>query len=113
MDVVWAQDRPLLVREVRERLHYGRPLAYTTVMTVLTILHDKGVLNREKQGRAWRYWPREQRSAHDARLMTEILRSAADSPLTMREFVSMLTAAELTAMRRALRPPRARAAAVC
>jgi predicted transcriptional regulator len=52
MDVVWAQDRPCLVREVRDQLSYGRPLAYTTVMTVLAILHSKGVLHREKYGRA-------------------------------------------------------------
>jgi predicted transcriptional regulator len=44
MEVIWSQDRPYLVREVRERLTYGRPVAYTTVMTVMTILHGKGVL---------------------------------------------------------------------
>jgi predicted transcriptional regulator len=109
MDVVWSQDRPLLVREVRDRLHYARPVAYTTVMTVMTILHGKGVLSREKYGRAWRYWPQEQRSAHDARLMAEILRSATDSTLTMEEFVSLLSADELTAIRNAAserQPPR-------
>jgi predicted transcriptional regulator len=49
MDVVWASDRAYLVREVRERLSYNRPLAYTTVMTVMNILYGKGVLCREKQ----------------------------------------------------------------
>ena len=80
MDVVWAGERPYLVREVRERLRYGRPVAYTTVMTVMAILHGKGVLRREKQGRAWRYWPAEAREEHDARLMTEVLRSGGGSP---------------------------------
>jgi len=101
MDVIWSADRPLLVREVRDQLHYARPLAYTTVMTVMTILHGKGVLSREKYGRAWRYWPQEQRRAHDARLMAEILRSAADPVPTLQEFVSMLNAEELAAMRNA------------
>jgi hypothetical protein len=44
MDVVWAGDRGYLVREVRERLDYNRAVAYTTVMTVMNILHGKGVL---------------------------------------------------------------------
>lgn len=112
MDVVWSQDRPLLVREVRDRLDYARPVAYTTVMTVMTILHGKGVLRREKQGRAWRYWPHEQRAVHDARLMTEVLRSAEDSTVTAQEFVSMLTADELAALRAVLGPRPARTAAV-
>src|SRR5262249_21778024 len=46
MEVMWAGDGPYVVREVRERLRYGRPVAYTTVMTVMSILHRKGVLNR-------------------------------------------------------------------
>jgi predicted transcriptional regulator len=42
MDVIWSADRPQKVREVRERLCYARPVAYTTVMTVMDILHGKG-----------------------------------------------------------------------
>jgi predicted transcriptional regulator len=95
MDVIWSQDRPLLVREVRERLHYSRPVAYTTVMTVMTILHGKGVLRREKYGRAWRYWPAEQREEHDARLMAEILRSGGNHRLTLSAFLSAVSAEEL------------------
>ncbi len=39
MDVIWAGNRPYAVREVRERMTYGRPVAYTTVMTVMGILY--------------------------------------------------------------------------
>lgn len=99
MDVLWSHDRPLVVREVRERLRYTRPVAYTTVMTVLTILHGKGVLRRDKDGRAWRYWPEETRAEHDGRLMAEILRSGGDHVLTLREFLSLVTADELGAIR--------------
>ena len=48
MQVMWAGDRRYVVREVRERMQYARPVAYTTVMTVMNILHRKGVLHREK-----------------------------------------------------------------
>ena len=91
MDVVWDSDRAYLVREVRERLSYNRPLAYTTVMTVMNILYGKGVLCREKQGRAWRYWPAESREEHDARLMAEVLRSGGNERITMMRFVERVS----------------------
>lgn len=104
MDVVWAQDRPCLVREVRDRLSYDRPLAYTTVMTVLTILYSKGVLRREKYGRAWRYWPAERREDHDARLMAEILRSGGDPRVTLRRFLDRMSDDDLCAIRTVIAP---------
>jgi predicted transcriptional regulator len=99
MDVVWAQDRPCLVREVRDQLTYDRPLAYTTVMTVMTILYGKGVLRREKHGRAWRYWPAERREEHAARLMTELLRSGGDRGVTLRSFLDRMSEDDLTVIR--------------
>jgi predicted transcriptional regulator len=102
MDVVWSSDRPQRVREVRERLRYGRPVAYTTVMTVMDILHGKGVLQRQKQGRAWLYWPAEAREDHDARLMAEVLRSGGDHQVTMRRFVERVSDDEMACLREAV-----------
>ena len=102
MDVVWAGDRAFLVREVRERLDYNRAVAYTTVMTVMGILYGKGVLRREKYGRAWRYWPAESREEHDARLMAEVFRSGGDQRLTMLRFLEQVTDEEIASLRTAL-----------
>ena len=102
MDVVWASDRAYLVREVRERLSYNRALAYTTVMTVMNILYGKGVLCREKQGRAWRYWPAESREEHDARLMAEVLRSGGNEHITMMRFVERVSDEERESLRNAV-----------
>ncbi len=102
MDVVWAGDRAYLVREVRERLSYNRPLAYTTVMTVMNILYGKGVLCREKQGRAWRYWPAESREEHDARLMAEVLRSGGNQHITMMRFIERVSDEERESLRNAV-----------
>jgi predicted transcriptional regulator len=102
MDVVWAGEGAYLVREVRERLDYNRAVAYTTVMTVMNILHGKGVLRREKHGRAWRYWPAESREEHDARLMAEVLRSGGDRRVTMLRFVERVTDEELASLRNAV-----------
>ncbi len=102
MDVVWASDRAYLVREVRERLSYNRSLAYTTVMTVMNILYGKGVLCREKHGRAWRYWPAESREEHDARLMEEVLRSGGNEHITMMRFVERVSDEERESLRNAV-----------
>lgn len=61
MVVLWRQF-PMTVGDVLERLNDARPdeegLAYTTVMTVLSRLYDKGIVDREKQGRSYQYRPR-------------------------------------------------------
>ena len=56
MHVVWELDGGT-VRQVHERLNQQRPLAYTTVMTMMNILEEKGHLSRRKEGRAYRYEP--------------------------------------------------------
>lgn len=52
--VLWKSPAAT-VAEVRAGL--GRPLAYTTVMTVLERMANKGVVDRRKLGRAYRYSP--------------------------------------------------------
>jgi BlaI family penicillinase repressor len=56
MHVVWELDGGT-VRQVHEILNQQRPLAYTTVMTMMNILEEKGHLTRCKEGRAYRYQP--------------------------------------------------------
>ena len=108
MEVMWAGDRPYVVREVRDRLRYGRPVAYTTVMTVMDILHRKGVLHRDKLGRAWRYRPVEAREDHDARLMVEVLRSGGDESATIRRFLERVSDDEMESLCSALTDARSR-----
>ncbi|MFD8563603.1 BlaI/MecI/CopY family transcriptional regulator [Streptosporangium canum] len=47
MDVMWAADGPLLVREVVARLRPDWELAFITVQTGMDILHRKGWVERE------------------------------------------------------------------
>ena len=72
MEVLW-QKNPATPSEVREALAPGRNLAYTTVMTVLGRLHEKGFLSREKEGRAFSYTPN--------RSKVELLRERASSAI--------------------------------
>jgi predicted transcriptional regulator len=102
MNVMWRGGGPYVVRDVLGRMDYGRPVAYTTVMTVMNVLHRKGVLHRDKVGRAWHYWPAEAREDHDARLMAEALRSGGDEDLTMRRFLERVSDDEMNSLRSAM-----------
>jgi predicted transcriptional regulator len=59
MAVVWAAGSPLTVREALDALNArrGEPLAYTTVLTVMSRLADKGALARTERGRGHLYAP--------------------------------------------------------
>lgn len=56
MGVVWEKGKAT-VQEVLDALAPHRTLAYTTVMTVMSRLAEKGLLTREKEGRAFVYSP--------------------------------------------------------
>lgn len=57
MEVVW-QKGAATPKEVKEALPRTREPAYTTVMTVLSRLHEKDFLSRHKAGRAFAYSPK-------------------------------------------------------
>jgi len=59
MAVLWRAGGLLPVREVAAELNAGRdaPLAYTTVMTVMSRLAGKGILSRSRSGRRFVYAP--------------------------------------------------------
>jgi predicted transcriptional regulator len=56
MKVVWNLDRAT-VRDVYETLREQRAIAYTTVMTMMKILEDKGYLKKTRVERAYVYRP--------------------------------------------------------
>ena len=57
MEILWAADEPMTVRQLLERINKRRkpPLAYTTVMTIMSRLVEKEILSRTKQGRGYVY----------------------------------------------------------
>ncbi|NYI77058.1 putative transcriptional regulator [Nocardioides panzhihuensis] len=102
MDHLWAADEPLTVRDVLERIDRDPPLAYTTVMTVMDNLHRKGVVTRQREGRAFRYRPTKDRAAHTADLMHELLSGSGDSSVTLLRFLDTMSPAEVKKLKRAL-----------
>ena len=114
MERLWMRDTPAAVREVLEDLHPERPLAYTTILTVLDNLHRKGMVRREKRGRAYVYLPTRSRAQHTAELMEQVLSGTADRGTALLRFVERMSAEEIHELRRALDhmgdegPPRSR-----
>jgi BlaI family penicillinase repressor len=56
MNALWRLGEAT-VRDIHAALVPTRPRAYTTIMTILDRLAQKGVVERQKSGRAWRYKP--------------------------------------------------------
>jgi len=57
MKIVWRHEGPVTVRDVYEELRERRAIAYTTVMTGMKTLEQKGYLKTSQQERAHLYQP--------------------------------------------------------
>ena len=103
MAVLWELESAT-VAEVRGRL--ADDLAYTTVLTVLRTLEEKGHVGHTEEGKAYRYHPLVERRDAGASVLRRITRKLfKDSPeLLLTHLVSDrgLTDAELERMRRLL-----------
>jgi predicted transcriptional regulator len=98
--VLQAARRPLSPGEVRENV--GGGLAYTTVVTIMSRLHDKGVLERRKSGRAYLYAPVADEPGLAARRMARMLDGEPDREAVLSRFVSGLSSSDEELLRRML-----------
>ncbi|ARQ69408.1 BlaI/MecI/CopY family transcriptional regulator [Streptomyces marincola] len=103
MSRVWEWNRPVTVREVLEDLRRERSIAYTTVMTVLDNLHQKGWVRREQEGRAYRYEAISTRAAYSAALMNDAWAESDNPAAALVAFFGMMSAEQTAALRDALR----------
>jgi predicted transcriptional regulator len=101
LTVLLSADGPLAPAEVQERL--GGDLAYTTVVTILSRLHEKGVADREKKGRSYRYRAVDDEAGLAARRMTKVLDGEPDRDSVLARFVSNLSASDEQLLRELLR----------
>ncbi|MER5744197.1 BlaI/MecI/CopY family transcriptional regulator [Streptomyces sp. NPDC002225] len=114
MTRVWQWNRPVTVREVLEDLQQERSIAYTTVMTVMDNLHQKGWVRREVDGRAYRYTAVSTRAAYSAALMNEAWSRSDNPAAALVAFFGMMSAEQREALRdamRVVRPDRSEGAA--
>ena len=90
MQVLWKLEAPVPRASIEEAMAQIRPLAQTTLLTLLTRLSDKGFVRIEKQGRSSVYTPlvsREDYQAKQSRRFVEQLFGGS-----MSAFASALTA---------------------
>jgi len=100
LTVLHAAGAPLSPGTVRERL--GGDLAYTTVVTILSRLHAKGVLERARAGRAYLYAPVADEPGLAARRMATVLAAEPDREAVLARFVSGLSESDEQLLRRML-----------
>lgn len=102
MDVLWRCDGPLTPGDVRTLLADERPLAYTTVMTILGRLWHKGRLERERIGRAYAYRPVLTQEEYAAARMGEVLVGVPDRPKALGHFLHALDPVDRAQLERML-----------
>ncbi|MFH9069794.1 MULTISPECIES: BlaI/MecI/CopY family transcriptional regulator [Streptomyces] len=103
MTRVWKWNRPVTVREVLEDLQQERSIAYTTVMTVLDNLHQKGWVRREAEGRAYRYEAVSTRAAYAAALMNDAWSQSDNPAAALVAFFGMMSPSQREALSDAVR----------
>jgi predicted transcriptional regulator len=87
--VLWAAGGPMTAADVQQRV--DGDLAYTTVVTILSRLHDKGAATREKHGRSFAYLPVQDEAGLAARRMRKALDTGPDRDRVLARFVSDLS----------------------
>jgi predicted transcriptional regulator len=102
MDVLWDDGGQLTPSEVNARLDSQRELAYTTVMTVLVRLFEKGIVTRQRRGRAWAYRSVLGREEQAAQRMNAVLRDGGDQSISLARFVENMSTKERAELRRLL-----------
>ena len=80
LQTLWQSSTPLSVRDVLGRLRRRPVPAYTTILTVLDRLHDKDLVAREKEGKAFLYRARVTREAWVGEQAARVLTTAGGPP---------------------------------
>ena len=87
---LWAADRPLTAGDVHERLDLD--IAYNTVLTILTRLHEKELAERDKVGRSYAYRPVMGPAQLAATRMRDLLERGHEPAVVLQHFVDGLSA---------------------
>jgi predicted transcriptional regulator len=102
MNVLWDES-PAAVKQIRERLKNVKPMAYSTVLTMMRILREKGFLVSERKGKADLYRPIVTRDAAGRRSLGEVIESffsgSAEALVSQLLNSQSLSDEELTAIR--------------
>lgn len=98
---LWAADRPLTTAEVHQAV--DSDLAYNTVLTILTRLLEKGLVDRTAEGRRHVYRPIKGAEDLAAEQMQALLRRGPDRQGVLQRFATSLSEEDAEALRTILR----------
>ncbi|MCA9006620.1 MAG: BlaI/MecI/CopY family transcriptional regulator [Planctomycetaceae bacterium] len=105
LQVLW-ENQPSTVREVVDVLNQSRPRAYTSILSMLNVMYDKGLVEREMQGRAHVYRARKSRESTLGGVIKDLLgrafQGSASSLITQILEQSQPSAAELEEIRKTI-----------
>lgn len=111
MDILWESAEASTANELREILAEANPaagsgdgkgLAVTTILTVLSRLEKKGLVERERNIRPHRYRAITTKAEHTAELMHEVLGSVSDREAVLARFIGSVSVSEAETLRRLL-----------
>lgn len=81
LHVLWKQQ-PMTVRDVVDVLNQTRPRAYTSILSMLNVMFEKGLVKREMQGRAHLYWAKKSREKTLGGVVKDVLSRAFQGSTT-------------------------------
>lgn len=109
MDLLWESASSLTANELKDRLHNpevsaskAKPLATTTILTVLSRLEAKGFVMRDRTVRPHAYTAVMTRAAHTAGLMHDVLGQVPDRQAALARFIGDVTPQEAETLRQLL-----------
>jgi BlaI family transcriptional regulator, penicillinase repressor len=76
LHVLWRRSEPMTVREVHESLTQTKDTAYTTVLKMLTIMAEKGLVVRDESERSHTYRPVHAEAQVQSSLLSELMERA-------------------------------------
>jgi predicted transcriptional regulator len=100
MAALWAAAAPMTAAQVQQQV--GGDLAYNTVQTILTRLHEKNQVQRRRSGRGHAYWPVEDAAAAAAAQMRAALADRPDRHAVLQQFAASLDESDAEVLRRLL-----------
>jgi predicted transcriptional regulator len=74
--ILWSRKDPMTVREVHEMLSRGKDTAYTTVLKMLTIMAEKGLVLRDESERSHTYRTSQTEPVVQTSLIKDLMRRA-------------------------------------
>lgn len=108
MDFVWRRGKPVTVPDVHDHLLKQRKLAYTSTMTVMSRLFEKGLLDRNEDKRPYTYWAAVGRDDYSADVMVRVLSELGDKKAALARFVERIGARDARILAELVREAKAK-----